>query len=50
MEGGEHLPRFSFLGAEPWMVVRGRGAEMREDEKEVAERDSDSLVRNFLKL
>jgi anthranilate synthase component I len=28
IEGGEHLTRFSFLGAEPWMVARGRGEEI----------------------
>src|SRR2546422_4847309 len=27
IEGGERLARFSFLGANPWMVVRGRGTE-----------------------
>jgi anthranilate synthase component 1 len=25
IEGGERVARYSFLGAEPWMVVRGRG-------------------------
>lgn len=25
IEGGERLARYSFLGANPWMVVRGRG-------------------------
>ena len=27
IEGGERVARYSFLGANPWMVVRGRGAE-----------------------
>src|SRR5437867_12224939 len=27
IEGGERVARFSFLGANPWMIVRGRGAE-----------------------
>jgi len=27
VEGGERVARYSFLGAEPWMVVRGRGAQ-----------------------
>src|SRR5258708_16056993 len=27
IEGGERLARYSFLGANPWMVVSGRGAE-----------------------
>jgi anthranilate synthase component 1 len=26
IEGGERLARYSFLGANPWMVVRGRGS------------------------
>ncbi len=25
VEGGERVARYSFLGAEPWMIVRGRG-------------------------
>ena len=25
IEGGERVARYSFLGAEPWMIVRGRG-------------------------
>src|SRR5215813_11210991 len=25
IEGGERLARYSFLGADPWMIVRGRG-------------------------
>jgi anthranilate synthase component 1 len=33
IEGGERVARFSFLGANPWMVVRGRG------EKTIVERD-----------
>jgi anthranilate synthase component 1 len=37
IEGGERVARYSFLGAEPWMVVRGRGNETiieRNDERE----------------
>src|SRR2546422_1113099 len=26
-EGGERVARYSFLGANPWMVLRGRGAQ-----------------------
>ena len=26
IEGGERLARYSFLGANPWMIVRGRGS------------------------
>lgn len=27
IEGGERVARYSFLGAEPWMIVRGRGTQ-----------------------
>lgn len=27
IEGGERVARYSFLGANPWMIARGRGAE-----------------------
>lgn len=27
IEGGERLARYSFLGTNPWMIVRGRGAQ-----------------------
>ena len=27
IEGGERVARYSFLGANPWMVARGRGGE-----------------------
>src|ERR1700682_2285622 len=27
IEGGEQVARYSFLGANPWMIARGRGAE-----------------------
>jgi len=27
IEGGERVARYSFLGTNPWMVVRGRGDE-----------------------
>ncbi|MFN2452917.1 MAG: anthranilate synthase component I family protein [Pyrinomonadaceae bacterium] len=38
VEGGERVARYSFLGADPWMVVRGRGSETiveRNDEREI---------------
>jgi len=40
IEGGERLARYSFLGANPWMIVRGRGSQTvieRGGEKEVHE-------------
>jgi anthranilate synthase component 1 len=39
IEGGERVARYSFLGAHPWMVARGRGAET------VIEKNSASEVR-----
>jgi anthranilate synthase component 1 len=45
IEGGERLARYSFLGANPWMIVRGRGSrtvierhgieEVREDQNAI---------------
>ena len=38
IEGGERVARYSFLGARPWMIVRGRGAQTiveRNDTREV---------------
>src|SRR5215510_12647676 len=40
IEGGERLARYSFLGANPWMVVRGRG------DQTVVERDGRREVHN----
>src|SRR5262249_12386032 len=44
IEGGERLARFSFLGTNPWMVARARGA------KTIIERGQDSEVvdKNFV--
>lgn len=39
IEGGERVARYSFLGANPWMVVRGRGTET------IIEKDGESEVR-----
>jgi len=40
IEGGERVARYSFLGANPWMVVRGRGTET------IIEKDGESEVRH----
>src|SRR6266704_5187483 len=40
IEGGERVARYSFLGAHPWMVARGRGAET------IIEKNSASEVRS----
>src|SRR5712671_3046640 len=39
IEGGERVARYSFLGTNPWMVVRGRGDET------IVERDGETEVR-----
>ena len=39
VEGGERVARYSFLGANPWMVARGRSAET------IVERDGSQEVR-----
>src|SRR5205823_7384000 len=46
IEGGERVARFSFLGANPWMIVRGRGAETiveKSGAREVQDRKSTRL-------
>jgi anthranilate synthase component 1 len=41
VEGGERVARYSFLGAKPWMVVRGRGSQtlIEVDNELITERD-----------
>ena len=29
VEGGEHVGRYSFLGKDPFLILRGRGGETR---------------------
>ncbi len=40
IEGGERVARYSFLGANPWMIARGRGAQT------IIEKNSERQVRN----
>src|SRR5438132_9271958 len=40
IEGGERVARYSFLGANPWMIARGRGAET------IIEKNGEREVRN----
>src|SRR5215831_21416949 len=40
IEGGERVARYSFIGANPWMVARGR------DAKTIVESDGKREVRN----
>ena len=43
VEGGERVARYSFLGAEPEMIVRGRGAET------IIERDGEREIRSGIR-
>src|SRR6266446_6551247 len=50
IEGGERLARYSFLGANPWMVARGRGAETivdRDGEREVRPQNGVEFLREY---
>lgn len=40
IEGGERLARYSFIGANPWMIARGRG------DKTIVEKDGQSETRD----
>src|SRR5712692_4199049 len=48
IEGGERVARYSFLGANPWMVARGRGAKTI-IEKDGARETQDENAINFLR-
>jgi anthranilate synthase component I len=50
IEGGERVARYSFLGAHPWMVVRGQGAQTiveRNGQIEVIEQDAINFLRHY---
>jgi anthranilate synthase component 1 len=52
IEGGERVARYSFLGANPWMVVRGRGAETlieRNGAIEVRRQNAVEFLREYLR-
>lgn len=48
IEGGERVARYSFLGANPWMVVRGRGRETIVEKNGAREMRSQNAV-DFLR-
>src|SRR2546427_12903102 len=50
IEGGERVARYSFLGANPWMIARGRGADTiveQNGEREVRKQDADEVLREY---
>jgi anthranilate synthase component I len=50
IEGGERVARYSFLGANPWMVARGRGAETiveRNGVREVRQQNAVEFLREY---
>src|ERR1700694_2977642 len=52
IEGGERVARYSFLGANPWMIERGRGAKTvveKNGESEVRMKDRAELLREYFR-
>jgi anthranilate synthase component 1 len=52
IEGGERVARYSFLGANPWMVARGRGAETiieKNGEREVRNQNAVEFLREYFR-
>ncbi len=50
IEGGEQVARYSFIGANPWMVVRGRGNQtIVENEGRNVETNAIEFVRDYFK-
>jgi anthranilate synthase component I len=50
IEGGERVARYSFLGANPWMVLRGRGDETileRGDERKRLKQNAVDFLRDY---
>src|SRR5207244_9645624 len=50
IEGGERVARYSFLGANPWMIAHGRGAETvveKNGEREVRNQNAVELLREY---
>src|SRR5437899_1080261 len=50
IEGGERVARYSFLGANPWMIVRGRGAETiveKDGQSEVLKQNAVEFLREY---
>src|SRR5256886_15469297 len=52
IEGGERVARFSFLGANPWMIVRGHGAETIVEQsgaREVHKKNAVEFLREYFR-
>src|SRR5229473_3638915 len=52
IEGGERVARYSFLGANPWMIARGRGAETiieQNGKREVRKQDAVEFLREYFR-
>lgn len=50
IEGGERVARYSFLGANPWMIARGRGAQTiieKQGEREVRDQNAVEFLREY---
>src|SRR2546421_9499217 len=50
IEGGEQVARYSFLGANPWMVARGRGSKTiveKTGEREVRRQNAVDFIREY---
>jgi anthranilate synthase component 1 len=50
IEGGERVARYSFLGANPWMVVRGQGLKtivQRDGQREVVNQNAIDFLRQY---
>src|SRR5258708_14993080 len=50
IEGGERVARYSFLGANPWMVARGRGGETiieKDGQQEVRRQNAVEFLREY---
>ena len=52
IEGGERVARYSFLGANPWMIARGRGSQTvveTNGQREVHDQNAVDFLRGFLR-
>src|SRR6266851_5833470 len=50
IEGGERVARYSFLGANPWMIARGRGGETiveKDGAREVRDQNAVEFLREY---
>src|SRR5438105_7925426 len=50
IEGGERVARYSFLGANPWMIARGRGNQTiveKDGRREVSDQNAIEFLRAY---